>query len=71
MANKTWNYEVYYVNPEDLEDKTPAQRGEEVVKVQATSVSRAVSKAKKEIADEWEGLDNSQIVIVECRRAGK
>lgn len=71
MANKTWNYEVYYVNPLDLEDKTPAQRGEEVCKVQATSVPRAVSKAKKEITEEWDGLENSQIVIVECRRAAK
>lgn len=68
MANKTWNYVVTYVNPLDLEDKTPAQRGEEQVKVQATSVPRAVSKAKKEINDEWEGLETSQIVIVECAR---
>lgn len=69
MANKTWKYTVVYVDPIDLEDKTPAQREEHEVSVEATTVPRAVSKAKKLINDEWEGLDASQIVIVECRRS--
>jgi hypothetical protein len=69
MANKTWKYSVFYVDPIDLEDKTPAQRSEHELSVEATTVARAVSKAKKLINDEWDGLEASQIVIVECRRA--
>lgn len=68
MANKTWKYVVSYVNPED-DDKTPAQRGEISLNVSATSVPRAVSKAKKDIVEEWDGLESKDIVIVECRRA--
>lgn len=68
MANKTWDYLVSYVDPIDLEDKTPAQRGELEVKVSATTVPRAVSKAKAMINEEWDGLENAQIVIVDCRR---
>lgn len=69
MANKTWEYVVSYVDPIDLEEKTPAQRGELEVKVSATTVPRAVSKAKAMINEDWEGLEASQIVIVDCRRA--
>lgn len=67
-GNKTWSYVVTYVNPIDLEDKTPAQRGEETVEVKATTVTRALTKAKTLINDEWEGLESSQIVIIECTR---
>jgi hypothetical protein len=71
VNNKSWDYVVSYVDPIDLEDRTPAQRGELTVKVSATTVPRAISKAKVLINEEWEGLESSQIVIVDCRRADK
>lgn len=70
MPNKKWKYVVSYVNPLDLEDKTPAKREEEVVRVEATTVTRALTRAKALINEEWEGLETSQVVIVECRRVG-
>lgn len=69
MPNKTWSYVVTYIDPGDLETKTPAKRAEETVNVEATTVGRALTKAKAAINDDWEGLEASQIVIVECRRA--
>lgn len=66
--NKSWDYVVTYVNPFDITEKTPAQRAEETVEVNATTVQRALTKAKALIHEEWEELDNSLIVIVDCRR---
>lgn len=68
MANKKWSYIVAYVDPADLDTKTPAQRGEIEFLVDATSVPRAVSIAKKIISGEHPGITAGQIVIVDVVR---
>jgi hypothetical protein len=68
MANKTFQYEVHYVNPDDL-DLTPAKRRELSTSVSATSVPRAVSKAKKQILEDWE-MEARDLVIVAVFRPG-
>ena len=68
MANKKWSYIISYVNPADLDTKTPAQRGEIEFLVDATSVPRAVSIAKKIIVGEHPGITAGQIVIVDVVR---
>lgn len=66
MANKTWNYLVKYVNPEDLE-KTPAKRGECTWTGQATSAKRAISKATKDILEDWD-MKTADLVILDAVR---
>lgn len=70
MANKTWDYTVTYQSPEDA-DKTPAQRGEESITVEATTAKRAISKALKEIVDEWEGVEAKDLVLLDVVRTKK
>lgn len=70
MANKTWEYVVTYQSPEHMH-LTPAQREEEMCRVQATTAPRALSKAKKDILDDWEGVEAKDLVILDVCRAKK
>ena len=69
MANKKWEFLVSYIDPADF-DQTPAKRGEIDLTVSATSVSRAISIAKKGFLQEFEseGLTARDFVPVECVR---
>jgi len=67
MANKNWLFTVVYQSPEDAH-LTPAKRGEEKVEVNSTSANRALSKAKKEILEDWEGLEARNLVILDVYR---
>jgi hypothetical protein len=69
MANKVWPYVVCFQDPEDAE-LTPAKRREQSVQVDATSASRAISKAIVEIMDEWD-VEKRHIVILDACRSSK
>jgi len=69
-SNKSWEYTVTYQDPEDAE-KTPAQRREESVSVEATTAARALNKAKTAIVEDWEGLAAKDIVILDVVRSKK
>lgn len=63
MANKTWDYLVSYIDPEDLSTKTPAKRGELEFECKATTVGRALTMAKKYII-ETHSLDGARDVVI-------
>lgn len=70
MANKNWQFTVVYQSPEDAH-LTPAKRGEEKIEVSSTSANRALSKAKKEILEDREGLEAKNLVILDVYRTQK
>lgn len=67
MANKTWKFTVTYQSPEDA-DKTPMQRAEESVQVEATTAQRALNKAKAVVCEEWEGVEAKDVVFLDVYR---
>lgn len=67
MANKNWDYVVSYVDPDTLH-LSPGQREELDFSVKATSVPRALSKAKAEIKANHEGIEAGQIVVLDIVR---
>lgn len=70
MANKTWKFTVTYQSPEDA-DKTPMQRAEESVQVEATTAQRALNKAKVAVCEEWEGVEAKDVVFLDVYRTAK
>jgi hypothetical protein len=66
MANKTWDYTVTVQHPDDF-DKTPAQRREVYFSTKATSAPRALSKIKRQVAEEWEMEARYVEVLDACR----
>lgn len=67
MANKTWNYTVAYQDPEDVKTKTPAKRGELYWNCKATTVNRALSIVKKELAEEHQ-VEARELIILDIVR---
>lgn len=70
MANKSWDFTVVYQNPEDFEE-TPARRREESRQVTSTTAKRALSKAVREICEEWEGVEAKDVVVLDAFRTEK
>jgi hypothetical protein len=67
MANKSWTFTVVYQSPEDA-DLTPAKRREESIQVASTSAKRALSKAVREICDDWDGLEAKDVLVLDVFR---
>jgi hypothetical protein len=69
MANKKWEFLVAYVDPADF-GEVPSKRGEIDVVVSATSVSRALSIARKGFLEEFASIRATarDFLPVECVR---
>lgn len=68
MANKKWSFIVSFCNPEDIaKGVTPAKRREEEFVVDATTVPRALSIAKKHVAGEW-AVEAKDVVFLDVVR---
>lgn len=48
MANKNFEYRIAYYPTAEIEENAPTKRQSDEVFVEATSVTRAISKAKRE-----------------------